>query len=328
MECRDGLPELAGGASPSAINLMLPGTSAGILGPVLAPQELLTCLTRYWGLTNARVTTHDGGMASRTWFVDLDGHRWVAKAVASADGSQFTAGLGIATRLEQIGIPAGAPVPAADGRLTVEMGNGRLALLTWVPGQPLAGQTTAEQEMIGRTLAAVHEALAGVRVAEPRRFHWVDLEAGHLEIRPWLLPAVTSALEELAAAVPDEMTWGLLHTDPAPEAFRLDPSTGRCGVIDWSYAIEGPLLYDLASAVIYVGGPDHAEALVSAYLDAGVIDAEEAARGMAPMLRFRWAVQADYFAWRIAQNDLTGISGPHENEKGLEDARRALFPRA
>jgi hypothetical protein len=29
-------------------------------------------------------------------------------------------------------------------------------------------------------------------------------------------------------------------------------------VIDWSYALYGPLLYDLASAVMYVGGPDHA----------------------------------------------------------------------
>jgi Ser/Thr protein kinase RdoA (MazF antagonist) len=134
-------------------------------------------------------------------------------------------------------------------------------------------------------------------------------------------------LEELAAVEPDEMTWGLLHADPAPEAFRLDPSTSRCGVIDWSYAIEGPLLYDLASAVMYVGGLDHAEALVNAYLDTGVIGADEAAGGLAPMLRFRWAVQADYFAWRIVQNNLTGISGPHENEGGLEDARRALSSR-
>jgi hypothetical protein len=41
--------------------------------------------------------------------------------------------------------------------------------------------------------------------------------------------------------------------------------------------------------------------------------------------RFRWAVQADYFAWRITAGDLAGITGPEENEKGLEDARRALL---
>ena len=42
------------------------------------------------------------------------------------------------------------------------------------------------------------------------------------------------------------------------------------------------------------------------------------------MLRFRWAVQADYFARRITAGDLTGITGPDENANGLEDARRAL----
>jgi hypothetical protein len=56
-----------------------------------------------------------------------------------------------------------------------------------------------------------------------------------------------------------------------------------------------------------------------------VLSRREADEGLRPMLRFRWAVQADYFAFRITGNDLTGISGPHENEKGLEDARRALL---
>ena len=120
------------------------------------------------------------------------------------------------------------------------------------------------------------------------------------------------------------MQWGMLHADPAPGAFRLDPSTGRCGVIDWSYALYGPLLYDLASAVMYVGGPEHAQELIRAYLDEGTLKPAEVHRSLEPMLRFRWAVQANYFAWRIASNNLTGITGPEENEKGLEDARRSL----
>jgi hypothetical protein len=36
------------------------------------------------------------------------------------------------------------------------------------------------------------------------------------------------------------------------------------------------------------------------------------------------AVQADYFARRIAEHDLTGITGPADNEKGLDDARQWL----
>jgi hypothetical protein len=75
---------------------------------------------------------------------------------------------------------------------------------------------------------------------------------------------------------------------------------------------------------MYVGGPGHAQALVRSYLADGILTATEAEHGLAPLLRFRWAVQADYFAWRIAGNNLAGISGPQDNEKGLEDARRFL----
>ena len=72
------------------------------------------------------------------------------------------------------------------------------------------------------------------------------------------------------------------------------------------------------------GGLGRADTLVSAYLDAGILRADEAARGLPPMLKFRWAAQANYFSWRIAENNLTGISGPQDNEQGLEDARLAL----
>ena len=75
---------------------------------------------------------------------------------------------------------------------------------------------------------------------------------------------------------------------------------------------------------MYVGGRDHAEALIRSYQGERILTATEVEHGLAPMLQFRWAVQANYFAWRIAGNNLTGISGPQDNEKGLEDARRFL----
>jgi Ser/Thr protein kinase RdoA (MazF antagonist) len=291
---------------------------------VITEPALIASLRGSWGLTGARVSVHNGGMGSQTWFVDLGGQRWVAKAVEAPAGDQFAGGLTLARRLEQAGIPAGAAVPGAGGQLCVPVAGNWLALLTWVPGQPLTGRDSREQDLIGATLARVHRALAGCEVAGAQGFHWVDPDADYLSLRPWLRPAITSALQGLDAARPDAMVQGLLHADPAPEAFRLDPATGRCGIIDWSYAQYGPLLYDLASAVMYVGGPASATALTSAYLREGSLGAAEVEHGLEPMLRFRWAVQANYFAWRIAGNTLTGISGPDENEKGLEDARRAL----
>jgi homoserine kinase type II len=285
---------------------------------------LASCLSRWWGLTGVQVSVHNGGMGSETWFVDCEARRWVAKAVVPGDAAPLAGGLAIAQRLEQAGIPAGAPVPASDGQLLLDVGGAWLALLTWVPGQPLTGLDDAEQGHIGRTLARVHRALAGYELAAASRFHWVDPAADYLSLRPWLRPAIIAALDDLDAARPDGMSWGLLHADPAPDAFRLDPVSGRCGVIDWSYALYGPLLYDLASAVMYVGGPDHAQDLVGAYLSEGILGAAEVQCGLSPMLRFRWAVQANYFAWRISVNNLTGIDGPQDNENGLEDARRSL----
>lgn len=291
---------------------------------MVSESVLLSSLLHHWHLEGAQVTVHNGGMGSQTWFVDLGGVRWVAKAVAPRDGIQFAGGMSIARRLEEVGIPAGAPLPASDGRLVVPAGDDWLALLTWVPGHELTGEGSTEQNLIGATLGHVHRALAGFTVENASRFHWVDPEAEYLSLRPWLRPAITVALRDLDDAGPDGMVRGLLHADPAPGAFRFDPFTGQCGVIDWSYAIDGPLLYDLASAVMYVGGLDRAQHLIQAYLDDGALGAAEVEQGLAPMLRFRWAVQANYFAWRISENNLTGITGPEENEKGLEDARQAL----
>jgi Ser/Thr protein kinase RdoA (MazF antagonist) len=291
---------------------------------VITESVLLTSLRRDWHLESVEVTVHDGGMGSQTWFVDLGERRWVAKAVAPGAGVQFAGGMAIAQRLEQAGILAGAPVPATDGQLVVRAGEDGLALLTWVPGHELTGEDSAEQILIGTTLADVHRALADYKVETASHFHWVDPAAEYLSLRAWLRPAIIAALHDLNDARPGSMAWGLLQADPAPGAFRFDPSTGRCGVIDWSYALYGPLLYDLASAVMYVGGPDHAQPLIRAYLKHGTLDPAEVQDGLPAMLRFRWAVQANYFAWRIAENNLTGITGPEENEQGLEDARRSL----
>jgi Ser/Thr protein kinase RdoA (MazF antagonist) len=263
-------------------------------------------------------------MNSQTWFVARGSERWVAKLVRVGTHPNFAAGLTVAALVEAAGVPAGAPRPALDGRLAVTLGGSALALLTFVDGEELSGRREVQRRLIGATLAHVHRALAGHDVPGALRFHWLDPEAEHLELRAWLRSAIASALAAWELIPPDSLTWGLVHTDPAPEAFRLDPRTGVCGLIDWDRALVGPLLYDVASAVMYVGGPRRAEGLVREYLSGGPLTKEEVGDGLEPMLRFRWAVQADYFARRLATDDLTGIADPAENERGLEDARRGL----
>ncbi len=263
-------------------------------------------------------------MNSATWFVTAGAERWVAKAVAPASRRSFVAGLTVAGHVEAAGVPAGAPVATRHGGPVADLDGIPLALLHRVDGEELSGSTPDDQRLIGRILGRVHEALRQVPIDDADRFHWVDVQAAHLAVRPWTRPSVAGAVAAYEALDPAALSWGLLHTDPAPEAFRLDHLTGVCGLIDWSTATSGPLLYDLASAVMYVGGPQRAECLIEAYLASGTVSRAEVEHGLLTMLRFRWAVQADYFARRLTTGDLTGIASNEGNEKGLEAARQRL----
>jgi homoserine kinase type II len=292
--------------------------------PNLSDDRIRSAIADHWGLSDADVGPHHGGMNSATWFVTQGPRRWVAKSVAPHNGPAFASGLAVAALLDASGIPAGAPEPALDGGIVVQVDGVPLALLAWVPGASLPGAGPADQDVIGTTLGRVHLALKGTDVTGSERFHWVDPAAPHLDIRPWVREQVAVAVAAFDRSGPDTLTHGLLHADPAPEAFRLDAATGVCGLIDWPSGIHGPLLYDLASAVMYAGGPGRADRLVAAYLAQGALAEAEVERGLGVLLRFRWAVQADYFARRLTEGDLTGIADASENEKGLNDAHRWL----
>jgi len=277
-----------------------------------------------WDLFPAAVSPLGGGMNSQTWHVEAGDRRFVAKAVPVERHSTFAAGLACAAIVEAAGMPAGAPVRTRHDAITVAIDGRALALLRFVEGAELTGESAEERRLIGTTLGRVHLALAGRRVAGTGRFPFVDAGASHLSVLPWIRPAVEAALGAWEAVPPGSLTWGLLHTDPAPEAFRLDPGTGTCGLIDWDLGTVGPLLYDLASAEMYVGGPERSGPLIEAYLATSALASEEVDRALRPMAQLRWAVQADYFAKRVATNDRTGIDDADDNEEGLEDARRGL----
>jgi Ser/Thr protein kinase RdoA (MazF antagonist) len=290
----------------------------------VANARVETAIRETWNLAPESVRAHTGGMNSRTWVVTADDRRWVAKAVPAGALERFVSGLAVATIVDAAGIPAGAPEPTPDGGTWIWFDDHVLALLRFVQGGGLRGDRPHEQLLIGSTLARAHQALIGAEVPGAGSFHWLDSEAPHLDAEPWLRPAVRQAIDAYDALSPPALTFGLLHTDPAPEAFLLDAATGRCGLIDWDTGLVGPLMYDVASAVMYLGGPGRASSFLEAYLAVGTLQTTEVELALEPMLRLRWAIQGDYFARRIATNDLTGIADPGENQEGLDDARRAI----
>jgi Ser/Thr protein kinase RdoA (MazF antagonist) len=267
-----------------------------------------------WGLTPVRVVGLAGGMGSHTWRAEGDGWRVIVKVVDAGDEG-FGPGLEVAARLGDAGFVTGRPVPSGAGRL-VEAYDGRLVgVLEFVDGVPLTG---ADAVAVGEMLGQVHQA---TRTAEGDLAEWLQflrVFESSLDLEDWIRPAVEGAVEGVRRLGP--LTWAWLHGDPAPEAFMRQPD-GTVALIDWGAAMHAPVLYDVASAVMYVGSPDR---VVPAYLSLRPELTGEVDAGLEAFLQVRYAVQAGYFAWRCSNDVRTGIADPAENRKGLNDARRAF----
>ncbi|HWG99219.1 MAG TPA: phosphotransferase [Pilimelia sp.] len=257
-----------------------------------------------WLRTPDELTPLGAGETARTWAVLAGGQRFVAKLVAGRDRANVEAGLSAAEQLRTRDIEAGAPVRTADGALSVALDSGLLVLLRHVPGRPLDPADPLDQQWWGDLLGRVHRALDGFSHPGLRRWHWLRPDAAHLDLEPWLRPAVADAVAALAKlAVTDQLTYGVLHGEPVAEALRMDHDTGRTGLIEWGAAATGPLVYDLAAAVAAAGGPDRAAELLDGYAAAGPVPREEIDSALPVLLRFRYAERADRIARRLAAGD-------------------------
>ncbi|MDG6102447.1 phosphotransferase [Dactylosporangium aurantiacum] len=230
-----------------------------------------------------------------------DPGRFVAKWAPATARRGFEAGLCAAEHVEASGLCAGRPVRAADGALTTQAGDGVLALLRLVPGRPLHADDPLDQHWWGGALGAAHRCLRRFVHPDLAKFQAapVPVAAPHLAMEPWLGPAVS----ETAAAVrrimvTDQLTYGVRHGAPAAGRFRLDTGTGRVGLIGWSAAGTGPLLYDLAHAVLCAGGTG-TDTLVEAYVRAGPVPADECRAVLPAMLALCAAARAAAVAARI-----------------------------
>lgn len=259
-------------------------------------------------------------MNSETWLVEHQGSAYVAKRVPPTATADLVAGCEIAAALAEAGFATGPPVRTSDGRLMLtEHG---LALLERVSGRELTGESAEEQQWIAGTLGGVHAAGGPASGPSPASFmtEWLTPDLPGVADHPWLVRAVEAVRAETD---PLAVTWSILHTDPAPEAFLHDDRTGVTGLIDWAGARRGPILYDVASTVTYLGGPRQAAEFLAAYRTLGPLDEQELGH-LDAFRRFRHVVQGTYFAQRLATDDLTGGVAPVENEKGLDDARQGL----
>ena len=270
---------------------------------------LRSILRDRWHLVPSALTELPRAVLSRGWEFTAGGRSYLVRLVESAARQPVEAGLVAAERLTGV---AGEPVRTLGGALTVGSPYGALAVLRRVPGRLLDGRDPVDQQWWGERLGAVHAALQGFRHPGLSPWRLLDPEASHLDAEPWLRAAVAGAVTAATRlTVTDQLTYGVLHGDPAPHAFVLDPATGRSGLLHCGAGGTGPLAYDVAAAVCYVGGPEHAAEMLDGYRATGPVGADELDAALPVLLRLRWAVQAD-------------LAARHGLTESLGQARRAL----
>jgi Ser/Thr protein kinase RdoA (MazF antagonist) len=262
---------------------------------------LRSVLRDQWHLAPTGISDLPRGVMSRAWDVEAGEDRYVVRLVQPPARGSVEAGLAAASHLRGRGIAAGEPVRTLTGGLTAETPDGSLAVLRRTPGRPLVGADPVDQQWWGDRLGAVHRALQHFHHPGLRPWHLLDPDAAHLGVEPWLRDAVADAVTATTRlTVTDRLTYGVLHGDPAPADFVVDPQTGRAGLLDCPAGGTGPLVYDVAAAVVYAGGTDAAGELLDGYLAAAPVHSDELHAALPVLVRFRWAVKADWSARRVA----------------------------
>jgi Ser/Thr protein kinase RdoA (MazF antagonist) len=291
---------------------------------VATADQIRTTVRTTWHRAVDECVALPAGLDTLNWAIRSGTAEYVARVVAGARRSSFEAGLAAAEYLTGFDLPAATAVRTVDGAVTVLIGDEAVALVPRMPGRPLDATDPVDQQWWGDALGSAHRHLSGFRHAGLAKFHSVRAEAAHLAIDDWVRPAVADAVAAVRRlTVTDQLTYGVLHGDPAPDAFRLDPQTGRLGLVDWGPASTGPLTYDVAAAVGYAGA-DTSRDLVDAYLAAGPVPREELESALPTMLTFRWAVRADQHARRLSLARRAGRDGDAADVDGLAAARRVL----
>jgi homoserine kinase type II len=145
-----------------------------------------------------------------------------------------------------------APMRRDDGELLAEVNGKPAVIVSRLPGAPQTSPDEHTCRAAGRALAAIH--VAGIEydasLENPRGRAWRESFAGKLE------PRLTRAENELIAAenryqaMHDDsvLPQGIIHGDYFHDNVLWDDE-GGAGVIDFYFACDDVLLYDVAIAV-------------------------------------------------------------------------------
>jgi homoserine kinase type II len=219
----------------------------------ISDDELAVLLAGY-GLGQARAFKGIAeGVENSNFLLETEAGRFILtifeKRVARADLPFFMA---VMERLAQQDFPAPRPMRTKDGGLLGEVRGKACAIVTFLTGVSPKRPNAAQCRAIGVKLAQMHRALDGftpTRANALAMAAWAPIITPRLglaeSLRAGLADAVRADLAALAAGWPAGLPRGIIHEDLFPDNALFLGDEVR-GVIDYYFACEDALAYDLA----------------------------------------------------------------------------------
>jgi homoserine kinase type II len=213
---------------------------------VTIESELCGALRAAWHLA-ADDCTPSPDSSGREWTVTIRDVTHVIWAVPAMSRLSVQASVAAWDALGAAGIGVGQVIRTATGMRTASVSVAGLNDVEMVvrldpPGRPLDSADPLDQQWWGDMLGRAHRELQAFRHPAVGRLSW---------------PAAAELTEVVGAVtrltVTDQLAYGILHTEPSPRLFRIDPKTGRNAIARWGLPVIGPLVYDVALAVHRAG---------------------------------------------------------------------------
>jgi len=190
------------------------------------------------------------GISNTNYFVTTSSGRYVLTLFEEHTAEELPYFLNLMSHLAMRGVPCPHPVESVNGTFLDELNGKPAALVSCLRGSDLETPSAENCAEVGRVLAGMH--IAGLSfegvTRNPRGEEWRQATAE--KVLPFL-PAEDKALLEQALALDidtAELPTGVIHADLFRDNVLFD-SEHLGGVIDFYYACNDVLLYDVAIAV-------------------------------------------------------------------------------
>ena len=164
--------------------------------------------------------------------------------------------LGLTRWLAERGYPSATPMIDRAGEALKRVRGKPCAIFSFLPGLSVRRPSAAHCRQAGEGLARLHLASAGFgmsRANDLGQSAWTPMFAKLRDeaeaLKPGLAAVIEADLEQLAKAWPEDLPGGVIHADYFPDNVFFNPEGRFAGTIDFYFACNDALAYDIAVAL-------------------------------------------------------------------------------